>query len=114
LSPPIKKVTLPGETARPGRPVKSFRLKVKKAASINLEELGLFINGKAAKSDNCLTAITALDILIRHKPAMLYTVIGRSFFTPEGKVMLPGGLEAWRGYFQSMRPGVGMSITLQE
>ncbi|KAF9156218.1 argonaute 1, partial [Linnemannia schmuckeri] len=103
-------ITLPGERASPGKAVKSFRLKVKKAASINLEELARFLKGKAAMSNNCLTAIMALDVLIHHKPAMLYTVIARSFFTPEGKVMLPGGLEAWRGYFQSMRPGVGRML----
>jgi eukaryotic translation initiation factor 2C len=83
---------------------------VKKAASINLEELARFLKGKAAMSNNCLTAIMALDVLIHHKPAMLYTTIGRSFFTPEGKYALPGGLEAWRGYYQSMRPAFGMSL----
>ncbi|KAF9123989.1 hypothetical protein BGW39_008545 [Mortierella sp. 14UC] len=103
-------VTLPGEQAPPGKPIKSFRLKVKKAASINLEELARFLKGKAAMSNNCLTAIMALDVLIHHKPAMLYTTIGRSFFTPEGKYLLPGGLEAWRGYYQSMRPGVGRML----
>ncbi|KAG0274373.1 hypothetical protein BGZ95_009860 [Linnemannia exigua] len=103
-------VTLPGEQAPPGKPVKSFRLKVKKAASINLEELHLFLKGRAAMSSNCLTAIMALDVLIHHKPAMLYTTIGRSFFTPEGKMPLPGGLEVWRGYYQSMRPGVGRML----
>ncbi|KAK3835053.1 MAG: Piwi domain-containing protein [Linnemannia gamsii] len=103
-------VTLPGEQAAPGKPVKSFRLKVKKAASINLEELHLFLKGRAAMSNNCLTAIMALDVLIHHKPAMLYTTIGRSFFTPEGKMPLPGGLEVWRGYYQSMRPGVGRML----
>ncbi|KAF9906622.1 hypothetical protein EC991_000423 [Linnemannia zychae] len=103
-------ITLPGEQARPGKPVKSFKVKVKKAASINLEELARFLKGKSAMSNNCLTAIMALDVLIHHKPAMLYTTIGRSFFTPEGKHTLPGGLEAWRGYYQSMRPGVGRML----
>jgi eukaryotic translation initiation factor 2C len=28
----------------------------------------------------------------------------RSFFTPEGKKSIGGGMELWRGYFQSIRP----------
>ncbi|KAF9100443.1 argonaute 1 [Mortierella sp. GBA35] len=70
-------ITLPGEQAPPGKPIKSFKVKVKKAAEINLEELARFLKGKSAMSNNILTAIMALDVLIHHKPSMLYTTIGR-------------------------------------
>ncbi|KAG0045010.1 hypothetical protein BGZ83_009745 [Gryganskiella cystojenkinii] len=89
------------------RPPPTFKLKVKKAATINLEELHQFLQGKASLSNSCLTAIMALDILIRHKPAMLYATVGRSFYTPQGKQPLTGPLDVWRGFYQSARPAVG-------
>ncbi|KAF9931666.1 hypothetical protein FBU30_009727 [Linnemannia zychae] len=107
-------ITLPGERAPPGKTAPIFKLKIKKAASINLEELARFLAGKAALSNNCLTGIMALDVLIHHKPAMLYTTVGRSFYTSEGKLPLPGGLEAWRGYYQSVRPGAAGLLALKE
>ncbi|KAG0302521.1 hypothetical protein BGZ98_007426 [Dissophora globulifera] len=89
------------------RPVPVFKMKVKKVATINLEELHRFLQGKSALTNNVLTGIQALDILIRHKPGLLYSTVGRSFFTPDGKQPLDGALEVWRGFYQSARPTVG-------
>lgn len=50
----------------------------------------------------------ALDVLIRHQPAMLYATVGRSFYTPIGKQTLAGTLDVWRGFYQSARPALGM------
>ncbi|KAG0338651.1 hypothetical protein BG000_003640 [Podila horticola] len=97
----------------PRRPPRPFRLKIKKVSEINLEELHRFLVGKAAMSNNILTAIMALDVLIRHKPAMLYSNVGRSFFTPDGAQQLYGGVEVWNGFYQSARPTIGrMMINL--
>lgn len=52
--------------------------------------------------------IMVLDVLIRHMPSMMYSTVGRSFFTPQDKRPLPNGAEVWQGYYQSARPGVGM------
>ncbi|KAG0044454.1 hypothetical protein BGZ83_010322, partial [Gryganskiella cystojenkinii] len=90
---------------RAGAP--SFKIKIKKAAEIQLEELGRFLLGRTALSNNCLTSIMALDVLIRHEPAMLYETVGRSFYTPHGSQLLAGGTEVWRGFYQSMRPTPG-------
>ncbi|GJJ69239.1 eukaryotic translation initiation factor 2C [Entomortierella parvispora] len=97
------------EDVRPNskNPTPSFKVKIKKAAEINLEELSRFLKGKSALSNNCLTAIMALDVLIHHEPAMLYQTVGRSFFTPAGSQPLSGGLDVWRGYYQSVRPTSG-------
>ncbi|KAF9408609.1 hypothetical protein BGZ94_002247, partial [Podila epigama] len=95
------------------RPPRTFVFKIKKAAEINLEELHRFLNSKSALTNNCLTAIMALDVLIRHKPAMLYSNVGRSFFTPDGAQQLYGGVEVWNGFYQSARPTMGkMMINL--
>ncbi|KAG0212796.1 hypothetical protein BGX28_005643 [Mortierella sp. GBA30] len=100
------KLVLSAEANRRRQPAE-FTIKVKKAATINLEELHMFLMGRSALTNNCLTAIMSLDVLIRHQPALLYATVGRAFYTPQGKQMLNGPLEAWRGYYQSVRPGVG-------
>jgi hypothetical protein len=46
----------------------------------------------------------ALDVLIRHRPSVIYTTVGRSFYTSQGAQPLYGGVEAWQGYYQSARP----------
>ncbi|KAF9088048.1 Eukaryotic translation initiation factor 2C [Mortierella sp. GBA35] len=110
-------ITLPEDEIPKGvvarYPPRVFKVKIKKASQINLEELHRFLNAKSALTTNCLTAIMALDILIRHKPAMLYSNVGRSFFTPEGAQPLYGGVEVWNGFYQSARPTMGrMMINL--
>src|SRR2546423_5941309 len=46
----------------------------------------------------------SLDVLIHHKPSMMYAVAGRSFYTNQGSRALNGGVEVWQGYYQSARP----------
>jgi len=91
----------------PRLPPRSFRVKIKKAADINLEELHQFLEGKMTLTNNCRTAIMALDVLIRHKPSMNYSSVGRSFFTPAGARQISGGVEVWNGFYQSARPTMG-------
>ncbi|OAQ24024.1 Piwi-domain-containing protein [Linnemannia elongata AG-77] len=107
-------ITLPGDEVPqavvPRRPPRAFKVKIKKASEINLEELHRFLNAESALSPNCLTAIMALDILIHHKPAMLYSSVGRSFFSPNGARPLSGGVEVWNGFYQSARPTLGRML----
>ncbi|KAG0048957.1 Eukaryotic translation initiation factor 2C [Gryganskiella cystojenkinii] len=100
----------PPKGVTPRSPPRSFKVKVKKAADINLEELHQFLDRKIALTNNCRSAIMALDVLIRHKPAMLYSSVGRSFFTPEGAQPLYGGVEVWNGFYQSARPALGKML----
>ncbi|KAF9279099.1 hypothetical protein BGZ68_008138 [Mortierella alpina] len=101
-------VILPGDI-RPNsqRPIPVFKVKVKKASTIDLEELGRFLEGRSSLTGNCQTAIMALDVLLHHQPAMLYATVGRSFFLPTDKQRLSGPAEAWHGYYQSVRPTSG-------
>ncbi|KAI4518819.1 Piwi-domain-containing protein [Schizophyllum commune Loenen D] len=46
----------------------------------------------------------ALNVALRMEPMQNLPFNTRSFFTPDGKKTLTGGLELWRGYFQSVRP----------
>ncbi|KAI8986394.1 Piwi domain-containing protein [Pilobolus umbonatus] len=93
-----------GNTKRSGG---IFKIRIKKAGEVNMEELRRFLNGQSACTSNCLTAIMVLDILIRHQPSLNYTTVGRSFFTPNDKRQLPNGAEVWQGFYQSARPTVG-------
>jgi len=52
----------------------------------------------------------ALNVAIRMAPNQKYPFNTRSFFTEDGKRPLRGGLELWRGYFQSIRPSMGKMI----
>lgn len=41
------------------------------------------------------------------EPNLRFPFNVRSFFTPEGSRKIGGGIELWRGFFQSIRPGPG-------
>ncbi|KAI8062500.1 Piwi domain-containing protein [Gongronella butleri] len=84
-----------------------FKLNIRPVGSVNMTELQMFLQGKCELSNNCLTAIMVLDILMRQAPSALYCTVGRSFYTPEGSRPLPNGCEVWQGYYQSARPTVG-------
>ncbi|CAG8434696.1 7785_t:CDS:10 [Diversispora eburnea] len=89
------------------RAPRAFKIKMKKAGEIVMEELHRFLEGRGQLTPNCLTGIMALDVLIRHLPSMRHVTVGRSFFTRQGAVALAGGAEVWQGYYQSARPAKG-------
>lgn len=86
-----------------------FQVIIKEVAEINMEELHRYINGQL-KTYTPHTAIHALDVLFRHKPSMYLSSFGRSLFTDDEKQPLGGGLNLWKGYFQSVRPAAGKLI----
>ncbi|CAG8473234.1 3079_t:CDS:10 [Ambispora leptoticha] len=89
------------------RPPRQFKIKLKKVAQKNLEELLRFVEGRSSR-DNVATGISALEVLINQAPAMNFITIGRrAFFTREGAMPITGGLEVYQGYWQSLRPGQG-------
>ncbi|KAF8165769.1 argonaute-like protein [Crassisporium funariophilum] len=86
------------------RPPKIYKIKLTMVAEINTEILGRFIRGQQSQDNAVLTAIMALNVVIRMGPNQRFPFNSRSFFTPQGKRNIGGGLELWRGYFQSIRP----------
>ncbi|XP_037520540.1 protein argonaute-2-like [Rhipicephalus sanguineus] len=56
-----------------------------------------------------MDAVQALDVIFRQLPSMMYTPVGRSFFSPEGYIAAPlgEGREAWHGYHQSVELSKG-------
>jgi len=91
---------LPGDAQR-------YKIKLRKVGSIDMAELLRYTRGEIEVNSQVLAGIMALDVLIRHKPSLLFVPVGRSFFTPEHKKQLSGPLEAWRGFYQSARPTLG-------
>ncbi|CAG8640305.1 9527_t:CDS:10, partial [Ambispora leptoticha] len=100
-------VTLQDNIPSARRDVREFKLKIKKVGEINVEHLYRFLQGRGPSTNECLTAIMALDVLIRHSPSMQYATKGSSFFIPQGSQQLYGGVEVWQGYYQSARPTQG-------
>jgi len=106
-------VTLPEDDNTPvssKRQPRIFKIHIKKVAEIVMEELHLFLEGQAPCTPNVLSAIMALDVLIRHRPSIQYSTVGRSFYVPQNAVSISGGLELWQGYYQSARPTQGRMI----
>ncbi|KAJ7459186.1 argonaute-like protein [Mycena galericulata] len=77
---------------------------------INPEVLKRFIDGDQSHDNTVLTAITALNVVIRMEPTMSYPFNVRSFFTNRETKDIGAGLELWRGYFQSIRPAMGKML----
>jgi len=92
-------VTLPGE----GKD-RLFRVAIKWVTQVNLNLLEEALEGSLRQIP--ADAIQALDVVLRHLPSMVYTPVGRSFFSaPDGYFHpLGGGREVWFGFHQSVRP----------
>ncbi|KPM09009.1 argonaute 2-like protein [Sarcoptes scabiei] len=92
-------VTLPGE----GKD-RVFRVSIKYMSKVNLDLLEEALEGNTRTIP--LDSIQALDVVMRHLPSMIYTPVGRSFFSnPDGYYHpLGGGREVWFGFHQSVRP----------
>ncbi|XP_050681269.1 protein argonaute-2 isoform X2 [Leptidea sinapis] len=92
-------VILPGE----GKD-RIFRVTIKWVAQVSLFALEEALEGRTRQIP--YDAILALDVVMRHLPSMMYTPVGRSFFSsPEGYYHpLGGGREVWFGFHQSVRP----------
>ncbi|KAJ7729362.1 hypothetical protein B0H16DRAFT_1587256 [Mycena metata] len=104
--------------------IQVYKIKLTKVAQINPEVLKRFIDGDQSHDNTVLTAITALNVVIRMEPTLKYPFNVRSFFTKETKD-IGAGLELCkfiplvvclanfylgRGYFQSIRPAMGRML----
>ncbi|KAG6844544.1 hypothetical protein H0H87_006028 [Tephrocybe sp. NHM501043] len=54
--------------------------------------------------------ITALNVVVRMDPSEKYPFNVRSFFTDKETKDIGNGIVLWRGYFQSVRPGIGRML----
>ncbi|KAG1736714.1 Piwi domain-containing protein [Suillus lakei] len=93
----------------PTRGILQVSLKKVAADPITFRELQAFIDRKQTKQTaQVLTAINVLQLIVRQAPNLKYPNNTRAFFTKDAGIQtLGGGLELWRGYFQSVRPTIG-------
>ncbi|KAG8837222.1 hypothetical protein FRC18_009742 [Serendipita sp. 400] len=89
---------------------KAYKVRLTKVATINPEVLHRFLKGQQSHDNAVLTAITALNVVVRMEPSLKYPFNVRSFFTDQETKDIGGGMILWRGYFQSVRPAVGRML----
>ncbi|KAK0445347.1 argonaute-like protein [Desarmillaria tabescens] len=87
--------------------VSNFKITITEAREINMEVLRRYTAGQQSWDENVSTGLTALNIVIRMEPSLKHPFRVRSFYSDKIKASLAGtGLEAWQGYFQSVRPAL--------
>ncbi|KAJ2912725.1 hypothetical protein MD484_g7689, partial [Candolleomyces efflorescens] len=92
----------------PARPPKTYKVKITLVATINPELLERFVNGQQSHDEEAITAITACNIALKMEPNLNFPFNVRSFFVEQlERRNIGGGIELWRGLFQSLRPGIG-------
>ncbi|PIN03833.1 Translation initiation factor 2C (eIF-2C) [Handroanthus impetiginosus] len=92
---------------------REYKVVIKFVAKANLHHLGQFLAGKRA--DGPKEAIQILDIVLREMAMKRFCPVGRSFFSPDIRKpqQLGDGLEAWCGFYQSIRPTqMGLSLNI--
>ncbi|KAF9441655.1 Piwi-domain-containing protein [Macrolepiota fuliginosa MF-IS2] len=90
-----------------GRPPRVYKLKLTQAATINTDVLHRYVSGQQSLDTAVATSLAAYNTIIRMEPNLRFPFNVRSFFTPDGARPIGGGIELWRGFFQSIRPGPG-------
>ncbi|KIN94492.1 hypothetical protein M404DRAFT_381554 [Pisolithus tinctorius Marx 270] len=76
------------------------------ASVIDFNDLRQFLDGRLKQqTPKVIVAINLLQLIVRQGPNLKYPNNIKSFFTKDaGRVTLGGGLEAWKGFYQSVRP----------
>ncbi|KAL1289465.1 hypothetical protein HN51_057570 [Arachis hypogaea] len=92
---------------------REFMVVIKFAARVSMHQLRELLSGKQV--DTPQEALTVIDIVLRELAAQSYVPIGRFLYSPDFRKpqQLGGGLESWRGFYQSIRPTqMGLSLNI--
>ncbi|KAI0313364.1 argonaute-like protein [Amylostereum chailletii] len=101
----------PSDPQRPGgRDTKVYKVRLTHVKEINPAVLRRFLQGQQPHDNEVLTAITALNIVVRMEAKLKYPFNVGSFFTPQETKDIGGGIVLWRGYFQSVRPAMNQML----
>ncbi|KAF3926425.1 hypothetical protein AA313_de0205639 [Arthrobotrys entomopaga] len=99
-------------TGRPRTAENKFRVRMRKTSRVPLQIVEAYVRGEYAMDRDVLVGFSFLDHLLRETPAKHFITIKRSFFKHAGCQTLDGGVEAWKGIFQSIRPAQGGFLTV--
>ncbi|PKC01525.1 Piwi-domain-containing protein [Rhizophagus irregularis] len=89
------------------RPFRRFTIRIRKTRDIFMDDLFLFLHAKGNMTWNCKRAITAMGTIISHEISINHPTIRNLFYTSQGAKPFFGGIEAWPGYYQLVRPTMG-------
>ncbi|KAG6896605.1 hypothetical protein C0992_007128 [Termitomyces sp. T32_za158] len=103
-------VILASQTTSSDRPPKVYKVKITKVNEINPEVLRAYVSGRYSIDEQVLTAIMSLNVIVRMDPSEKYPFNVRSFFTDKETKNIGMGIVLWRGFFQSVRPGIGRML----
>ncbi|CAB5198298.1 unnamed protein product [Rhizophagus irregularis] len=105
----VKYVELEEDNAPMGskRPFRRFTIRIRKTRDIFMDDLFLFLHAKGNMTWNCKRAITAMGTIISHEISINHPTIRNLFYTSQGAKPFFGGIEAWPGYYQLVRPTRG-------
>lgn len=83
---------------------------VKTNLECKLRVLSDFVSGKIPSGADTIASLQCLNILFHEKNDPQFLRIRESFFKHDTFVNLSGGLEIYKGIFQSVRCGVGRML----
>lgn len=97
--------------AGPRYPAETYQVTVVKTSlECKLRVLNDFVAAKIPQSDDTIATLQCLNILFHEKNDPKFSKIRESFFTHDTFTKLTGGLEIYRGIFQSVRVGSGRML----
>ncbi|KAJ3145953.1 hypothetical protein HK101_002392, partial [Irineochytrium annulatum] len=97
------RIDLPEEDGSTRKNKNEFTIQFVKRGEIDIARLQPFIEGR---DEECpYDCLTALNIILNQAGALTYTSINRGLYSPAVRADLRGGIEVWRGYKLSVRPG---------
>ncbi|KAH1254294.1 Protein argonaute PNH1 [Glycine max] len=101
------------DDATGGTRERDFKVVIKFATRVSMHQLRELLSGKQV--NNPQEALSVFDIVLRELAAQSYVSIGRFLYSPDVRKpqQLGGGLESWRGFYQSIRPTqMGLSLNI--
>jgi hypothetical protein len=84
---------------------KTFELTFTKITDISMDQLRRFLKGFGSLPPD--EAIDALDVVLRHRPSLMFTNVGRCFYTADAAHDIANGATLWQGFHQSIKPTKG-------
>lgn len=76
--------------------------------TVTFDDLKRFLTGQISdQTPKVSVALNLLQFIVRQAPNLKYPNNGRAYFTSGGSKDLRGGLQLFRGFFQSVRPAIG-------
>eukprot|EP00842_Homolaphlyctis_polyrhiza_P005960 jgi/Hompol1/6365/HPOL_004951-RA len=100
--------TISANSPSVNRTPKKFQLTITKLEPINMQRLIAYLEGRTAEVPS--EAITVVDVLLRHRPSLQFTTVGRCFYTSDSASQIANGAQLWQGFHQSLRPTRGQLL----